>query len=333
MADYTIRASGGDYTTLSNWEATEQGDLSSIGTTRAEVYNDWASGLSDSVIISGWTNPSASNYVEIFASSNSGTQGASQHDGTPGSGALVKQSLGYDALIRALVDFTRITGLEVENTGSGSGAYALSLQADDSIIDKCICKGADTNQGTIVTGVYSRMLIKNTLVYESVEDGIVMGAWSSGKLLHCTVADCGGDGVILESNAGWEISHCVVYGSGEEDFDIDGTVSGGDYNTSEDGTQPNTANDFTLSGDPFVSRAGDDYRHGSGSELEDAGGTTGAGVSDDCIGTSRPENTDYDIGWFEYVSAGPSASPSISPSLSPSVSPSVSPSPSVKSLG
>ena len=61
----TIRASGGDYTTLTAWEAANQGDLTLLDEIRiAECYNDWPTGLSDNLIITGSVTD-ATRYMKV----------------------------------------------------------------------------------------------------------------------------------------------------------------------------------------------------------------------------------------------------------------------------
>ena len=63
MGTKTIKSSGGDYTSLSAWEAAEQADITGLGPSIAECYD-----VDDTTptTISGWTT-TASDYIEIIA--------------------------------------------------------------------------------------------------------------------------------------------------------------------------------------------------------------------------------------------------------------------------
>ncbi|MDV7392798.1 hypothetical protein RZS08_15625, partial [Arthrospira platensis SPKY1] len=108
----TIRASGGDYTTLSAWEAGEQRNLVTADEIAVAVcYNDWPSGLNNSVTVAGWTTD-ATRYVKITVAEGH------RHNGIPGGGFRLVASATVSVTISAA--YMQIEWIEIENT-SASG--------------------------------------------------------------------------------------------------------------------------------------------------------------------------------------------------------------------
>ena len=71
----TSPVAGGDYSLMSDWEAGEQRDLVALDETETlECYNDWPSGLVDSVNINGWTTD-ATRFVTVKAADGESAQG------------------------------------------------------------------------------------------------------------------------------------------------------------------------------------------------------------------------------------------------------------------
>ena len=62
---HTIRASGGDYTSLSAWQTAQKRDLVADDEIAvAECYDDWTgNGLSEDILIDGWTTDSTRHII------------------------------------------------------------------------------------------------------------------------------------------------------------------------------------------------------------------------------------------------------------------------------
>lgn len=294
---HTIGASGADYTTITSWESTEQGidnDLvNGDEILQAQVFDET---IIDQFTIDGFTVGS-SNYIEIT------TYAGAEHNGTPGTGAKIRGTTNWGD---QKVDdaYTRIVGLEVLQDTSKGNAINLLGNGDDCTIDSCILKAAG-GRGIDLNSTTHRTVIKNNLIYEC-DIGIKCTGYNDDTTIyHNTIADCVNEGIDLIANndAKVYISHTVCSGNAT-DFQMQGfSLKGGDYNAALDNTQPGT-NSFDLSADPFVDSTNDDYTIDNTSALYDAGGASGCGIAYDCIGTSRPQNTNYDVGWFEVEATG-----------------------------
>lgn len=290
----SIRASGGDYTTLSNWEATEQRNLVTADEIAvAELYNDWTgNGLSNATEIAGWTVDST-RYIIVRAAAGNGTQGANRHSGTVDSGARVTST---GATLVSHMANTRIEKIQVTSTGN----IALYLYAgNDAVVDSCIARSTFASDSGIGLRTNVASSIVNTLAVNCYSKGFYLNN-AAAVASHCTAYNC--DSGFVRGGASAVVKHCLGFGNSTGDF-ISGWLEGTDYNASGDASAPGTTNVRNIS-DPFVNAASGNFATAAGAAIIDAGGTTGAGVSADCIGTARPQNTNYDIGWFEYVAGG-----------------------------
>jgi len=81
--------------------------------------------------------------------------------------------------------------------------------------------------------------------------------------------------------------------------------SASDYNIGSDTTAPGANSiDNGVGAELFTDYSGGDYSLKSGSDAIDAGDDLSAYFTDDIVGTTRPQNSIYDIGAFEYVATG-----------------------------
>jgi hypothetical protein len=127
------------------------------------------------------------------------------------------------------------------------------------------------------------------------------GASTQLVVHNCTGAGvAGGNGIEffgsgLDATTILSVRNTILYG-----YDADLSVTLG-------GASNESANN--LAADPTFTNAGSgDYSIGTGSAAEDAGGDLSANtryaVTDDIAGTSRPQNSVFDIGAFEIVAGG-----------------------------
>ncbi|MCP4126926.1 MAG: hypothetical protein GY753_07680 [Gammaproteobacteria bacterium] len=283
----TIRSSGGDYTSLSAWESGEQTDLVSADEIAvAECYDDWPSGLNNSVDISGWTTDATRRIIIR-------TPASERHDGTPQSGFHVKPSLGYGRAVWLRTPYVTLEGIEVENTGAGGEAIGVFYSAG-IIIDSCIIKAVD--QG--IKRVADTTIVRNTLIYDCDEAITISESSRSYTCENVTIANCTqgfhGDGDQVLKN-------CVAYGC---TTNFDGTFSASSTNNASSdysGDAPPGSNPYTsdvVSGD-FEDAANDDYHLASGSGLIDQGADLSGSFTTDVDGDTRSGT--WDIGFDEYA--------------------------------
>ena len=129
----TIRASGGDYSTLSSFLSAVPSDLVAVDEQWvADCYNDWPSGLVENITINSRTTDTTRNIV-IRGSDSDGTEGPSRPNGIPGNGFYLVSTLNGTA-ITVKDKNTVIDGIGVKsnNTTLTRTAIAIAIAKTDS---------------------------------------------------------------------------------------------------------------------------------------------------------------------------------------------------------
>jgi hypothetical protein len=190
---------GGDYTSLSAWEAGEQADLVSLDRIAvAECSGDWSATVDDDFFqIGGWTTDST-RYIKIR------TDSANLHAGTWDPDKYVFG--GYRTASGSLIDISQsnvtIEGLQLTYTPySTTTKYLIYIgnAATNVLLDRCILRG-DTGAGSASCGVYvstnsdgCHLKLRNCVIYDHNAYG-VYEYYSSGSTVDiaaCTVCYCG----------------------------------------------------------------------------------------------------------------------------------------------
>ncbi|MBA4388857.1 MAG: hypothetical protein C0404_12815, partial [Verrucomicrobia bacterium] len=261
----------------------------------AECYNDWPTGLQDSVGISNWVT-SAGHYVVVRSATGH------RHNCTPvdGSGnytgfAVVSDSTARPA-ISVRVNYTVLDGLII---GGGTQKAGVNFAASYSRLQNSIVY----RSGRLMYGIYaggpifteggSDSAVCNTLVIEDQSGTGIRGTdWSGLKLYNVTVVNGTGTGVyggpyfrlknvLASGNAGGDIVLCQAYGGY-------GTVN---YSASSDGT----ADDRGGTGNrinqvfKFVNATGRDFHLAA-----DDTGAVDCGTAEVAFDTLVPVTTDVD---------------------------------------
>lgn len=283
----TVKSSGGDYTSLSAWEAGEQGDLPALDEIHvAECYNFEDTTI---VFVNGWTTD-ATRYIEIR------TPAGERHNGTPGTGYRLVVT---GNAIRIYEDYIRVYGLEIEATvnslyiNSGGGgeirfAYNL-LHGGQAGIEAGA--GGDGNyfynniiynqaSGIRSGGAKTVWIYNNTIV--DVSYGMEMSGGTTNKIAINNLVD----------------NPSITAFTGPYD-------AASDYNASSSGVATGGANDRINQTFTFANEASDDFHLASNDAgAKDYGVTDpGSGLfSDDIDGDTRSGS--WDIGADEYVVVG-----------------------------
>lgn len=310
----TIRASGGDYSSLSAWEAGEQADLVTADEIAvAECYNDWASGLSDSVTVSGWTVDSTRRII-IRAASADGTQGPSKHGGIPGAGFYITHSTDHQMTVTVSVLHTLISGIEARHTGRATAFRAIENTNDLSIVfDGCI-----GSQALGLSG-YAAFELKRGTVRNSLAIDSAIGFYSgynyygsrfyNNKAINCTTGVVIGTGTSSSDISSSAIKNTLAYGcttnwsvtaSGIRTGHVYNNASGDYAGDPPPGTSPYTSD--VVSSD-FVDAANDDFHIAASSALKTAGANLYSDFQYDIDGDEYPSTGDWPIG-FDYVAGG-----------------------------
>ena len=202
---------------------------------------------------------------------------------------------------------TTCGGIYVYNTG---GTLA-------GVIEKCIIK----KTGAVTTANYNAGIQTYTLPSGTlnIRNNVIYGFYKAGAV--------GWGGIIVDDadvtnyiynntlygnyngvknyNGSVTVKNCVVFNN-TDDFNGAITI---DYNASDDNDGTNSVDLNENASGEWAANMPDyatyNFYPASDAAIVDSGvDLSGSGVTDDIIGTSRPQNSVYDIGAFEYAAAG-----------------------------
>lgn len=290
----SIRSSGGDYTSLTSWEAGEQADIVTADEIAiAECYDDWPSGLADSLTIDGWTTD-ATRYIIVRAASGEG------HTGESGTGFWMTSSSSTSTIVNK-ESYTRIQDLEA-NKPSSAGGNVIRELGGNSLIERCILTGDGTGPA-FQFGANDSVFRNNLVICSTNEVGAYRNASISGsECLNCTIINTSGSSTLAGidynqtgDNASDIVKNCVVAG-----FNKDGVFNSNNVreynatdqaNDSDSGFYGKTGSVFgvvTTDGVDFTEPSTGDYSVVSGGKLHEAGtNLSSEGFSDDVLGNTR----------------------------------------------
>lgn len=257
---------GGNYTTLSAWEAAERKDLvSAQQIAAAECYNDWPTGLTDLVHMEYW-NTSATYYAKIY------TPISERHTGKPFDGQDNYTGFamrGNDLRILWLEQEHAVIQGIIFDAQFGSNRRCVDIADFGITFDSNICLNTTTNSAGL--RVYAGSTTYPTKIINSIAYNCGRGfAFMGGSVAYCynsTSANCG-YGFYVELNAGNTavLTNCLGYtGTGTAAFyrqGSNGTLTAS-YCASSDGT---AAGDFAGTGNrinqifTFMDTVTNDYR-------------------------------------------------------------------------
>ena len=287
-----------NYWTISGTTGNELGDTAIAV---AECYNDWPSGLDDTVVITGWTT-NADNYVKITAPANE------RHNGTEHSGFYLKPT-SVATMISIQERYTRVEFLELDGSSTGSGGSGIWVGSWD---------------GGNVPGSYSR--VYNCLIHDYYHIGIGIGDYNPAYIYNNIIYNTrnnnygairptsGASGLYVYNNAiynccrgiyefsGMYIKNNVSIGNSNGDFYSVSSPIEESNNISSDSTAPGTGSltNQTLSDIAFVSivSGSEDLHIQSTSVAKDAGTDLSSTFTTDIDNQTR--SGAWDIGADEF---------------------------------
>jgi hypothetical protein len=232
MAVSTIKSSGGDYSSLSAWEAAVAADLTGSGPEEAECYDfDDTTG----VVISGWTT-TASDYIRVYAVSGARHNGVGRDNS--GVGYRITGS-GSTAALNIQEDFVRIEGIELE-AGTTSESIKTNNQASGSdvrlndliLIDKAA--SASNSYNVNATNTNLNISITNCIIAGKRRAAEIRGA-TSGTMDHCVMfTDAAGLGLVADASN--TVTNTAAFGYTSACFWLGGSTVNGSNNASSDST-------------------------------------------------------------------------------------------------
>lgn len=188
MPTYTVKPSGGDYTSLSAAEAAQNGDhVTAAAITTIECY-----GMTDTT------------YVRIFGGTESAdyyfnvvTAGDGVHEGKWTDSAYILKVATDPNCMRIDDWYVRITGVQFEQNYSSAGVVdAVLIQlARNVTFNKCIAKPSSTLVGSPRSGFFNNdgysVHIYNSLVYDWGPGATTGGYYFTGPGTNNVVLNCG----------------------------------------------------------------------------------------------------------------------------------------------
>jgi len=315
MATRTVRPAGGDYTTLSAWEAGRQADLTGLGPEIAECSGN----LQDTtaVIIDGWTT-TAADYIQIL------TPQANRHAGVyDGAKYRLEPNADFSHCIDTTETHVRLEGLQVKQRNTSANVFSvirfLGMTEGDGRVDACIVQSAGTGvdaYGISIHGSTSFIAtIRNTLLYAIASDargalyvdqGFIAGVRAT-NVDNCTLI--GGNRAINLSGAGaMTVRNTYAHGVGTDAYT--GSMTRTDCAHSSAAVFAGSTASIAHSTANFVNvTAGSENYHlvaGASATLLTGGASLSGDFTLDIDGQTR---SDWSIGADEIVSAGGGPAP------------------------
>jgi hypothetical protein len=308
MADVikSIKASGGDYTTIAAWLASIPADLVSANQRHiGELYNETYT-ITATIDISGHT-VDATRYIWLRANSAAKHIGKAKVAGVY-TGACIKTT--SVEMIWPDDDYTRVSGL-IFDQASTSDLNIFSVASGGygrRVFDNILIRTAGSNTGKAVDWWASNVTNDNQF-YNNIVYGEGSYKFATGLNIYRlyinnnTVYNCTTGIALGGTNASYHNNNIVMGCT----TCFSGTYAGSDYNMSSDATAPGAHSLINkTSSNQFVSltSGAEDLQLKAGADAINAGTDLSAlGFSTDIIGTSRPQGAAWDIGASEYVAA------------------------------
>jgi len=298
----TVKPFGGDYTSLSAWEAGEQRDL--VALNEIAVAECYSMSETTAVIVNGFTTD-ATRYIEIR------TPLSERHNGKWDATKYNLKVVDADALVLA-DDHVRVVGLQiaVSSTQYGRNGITISFphvgaefQISKNIIDG---QSSTLSSSGIAASSSGNEVVKiwDNIIYDfhhGWSGGISVSNCAAGSFLYNnTIYGCQYG---LKSNAiNLVVKNHLSVGNNRNAYN--GTPgASSDYNASDDTTSTGGANDRTSQTFTFVDAVNRDLHLAStDAGARDFGVDLSVFFTDDIDGHIRTAT--WDIGAAEYVAAG-----------------------------
>lgn len=311
MATRTIQSSGGDYTSLSAWEAALSGTLSEQEI--AECYD-----LSDTTKVTVNVTTSASNDIII--------RGVSPIAPLWSTSKYRLEVSDFNEAIQIASGHVTLKHLQISQTRSSSAdsptARGILLAGPNScvhVVDACIIRqvnnpSAGRGISCTTTNTGKTIVIRNCLFYDQIQTAVhVQGRASDTFLIYNnTIHNAGGNGFYyFGANSGdtLRLKNNIVQDTTGTHYNSDGsTWATTDILTNLSGDSSGTSG-LTTKTVLFENEGGDDF-HLSASDTSGAlsGGTNlsavGSGQYQFSVDMENESRSDWDLGCDEIVSAG-----------------------------
>lgn len=283
---------------------------------QGKCNNQEFSASSNLLTISGATTSSTC-YIELTTDTGCSFQDNANVQTNPliydaTKGAAIKTTGSYTDAIYVGSAYTRINKLQVSSAGNANTINAQGMSQD---INQCILRGnggSGGNNKALVQVGSSGCVIRNTLLYgTAAAEQLITTGYNAAAYYNCTIVIPSGLGtgsraIKAVGSATHTMKNCAVYGFTSV---FSGANSTRTTNYTDIASPPSgftTAAFNTSTGSGFESTA-TDFRIKSTSAFVNNGTTDSTNAAVDIAGTARPSGASYDVGCWEYVSAGGSS--------------------------
>lgn len=285
------------YATLSAWNAAEAKDLT-VATEHHICYVRGATADTTVVNMGTWTNTTASFYVDIICTD--------PHSGSWTTGKYrLAPTAGYSAAISAIPSYTRIYGLQISETGSGSYGINIPSTSTTGILSRCIVRKCP-GYNIFINGDNWKVINCGSF---GGANGIWLASSSSGTVgVNCSIANASTYGIRVATYGTSTFINCYAGGSGTADFSTGGASPTLTNCFSSDETLSTSHADLTTGSPSYftnVTADSEDLHININSVLYGAGTDASAYMDpymdpdEDVDGVSRPIGPNWDVGYDE----------------------------------
>ncbi len=281
-----------NYSSITAWEAAEDGDITGTGPCIANVTEAF---IEPMVTVNGWTT-TETDYIEVTVAA------PARHSGNWSADAFRFVDTGMLGDIR--VNNVIFDGVQIHATSSDGSGRCISLETGQPInttIKNMICitaengNGVYTNDPNVIAEVWNSVFYNNG-TQGSSDEGIYCDVCTSIDVYNTLVTNYN-DGFELDVGT-LTVNNSIAFGN-NDDFDSVTAVS---FTASDDGDGDNPQSPADWN-DIFVDNGSYDFHlQNNGNQLID-NGTTLTVFSDDFEGDTRPQGDAWDIGPDELVTA------------------------------
>ncbi|HHL39623.1 MAG TPA: hypothetical protein ENJ37_03885 [Deltaproteobacteria bacterium] len=302
----TVKASGGDYTSLAAWEAGEQRDLvtaDEIAVAECYAFTD----TSAPVTIAGAWTVDSTRYVHIRVPAPEQHNGGDWSSG-PGGYTLLRNA-SWSVCLEVDAPYTKVDGVYATTTGANSNGFR--VDADNVVFNRCIAENTSGAPGTSAQGfTWLSAGGANTFAARNcIARGFYYNfypATDGTEISNCT--SYGGEYGVFRAGNAPVVRNTIAVSAKTAPFEVNGGSwgAGTDHNLSDTATATGGANDLTnkSAANQFVSvtSGSEDLHLKSTADAVGAGADLSSLFTDDIDGDTR--SAPWDMGADEYVSAG-----------------------------